>query len=64
VSRLARAPMQIAVSALGKEAPLWGSLLLAVTEARDRLRRGFRESKGAASAKPGKSGRWSRVASA
>jgi predicted NBD/HSP70 family sugar kinase len=64
VGGLARAPMQIAVSALGKEAPLWGSLLLAVNEARDRVRRGFRESKASTSAKSKKSGRWSRAASA
>jgi hypothetical protein len=38
VERIARAPLQIVVSALGKEAPLWGSLLIAATQARDRLR--------------------------
>ena len=36
VRRIARAPIEIVVSALGKEAPLWGSLLLAAREARRR----------------------------
>jgi glucokinase len=38
VERIARAPLKIVVSALGKEAPLWGSLLIAATSARERLR--------------------------
>jgi predicted NBD/HSP70 family sugar kinase len=64
VERLARAPMQLAVSTLGKEAPLWGSLLVAITEARDRLRRGLRESRGTAQVKTRKDGRWTRLAPA
>ena len=45
VSRIARAPLEIAVSALGKEAPLWGSLLVASKEARRQLRLRMREAR-------------------
>ncbi|HET7747375.1 MAG TPA: ROK family protein [Vicinamibacteria bacterium] len=37
VKRLSRAPVEIAVSALGKDAPLCGCLLMAATEARRRM---------------------------
>ena len=43
VLRFSRAPAEIVVSALGKEAPLQGGLLLAVNEARRQLRLGLRE---------------------
>ncbi len=45
VSRIARAPLEIVVSALGKEAPLWGSLLVASKEARRQLRLRMREAR-------------------
>ena len=45
VHRLARAPIDVVVSALGKEAPLWGGLLVATTEARGRLRHRVRETR-------------------
>ncbi|HET6899283.1 MAG TPA: ROK family protein [Vicinamibacteria bacterium] len=45
VSRIARAPLEIVVSALGKEAPLWGSLLMASREARRQLRLRLREAR-------------------
>ena len=38
VGRIARAPVELAVSALGKDAPLCGCLLVAATEARHQLR--------------------------
>jgi glucokinase len=38
VERLARAPVALAVSALGKDAPLCGCLLMAATEARKQVR--------------------------
>ena len=38
VARISRAPLEIVVSALGKEAPLWGSLLMASREAQRQLR--------------------------
>jgi glucokinase len=38
ITRISRAPLSIALSALGKEAPLWGGLLVALTAARDRVR--------------------------
>ena len=38
VERIARAPLEIVVSALGKDAPLCGSLLVAATEARKQVR--------------------------
>jgi predicted NBD/HSP70 family sugar kinase len=38
VKRVVPAPPEIVVSALGKEAPLWGCVLLAATEARHQLR--------------------------
>ena len=47
VERIAGAPVEIVVSALGKEAPLWGALLLAATEARAHLRLRLREAGGA-----------------
>lgn len=45
VSRIARAPIEIVVSTLGKEAPLAGSLLVAAKEAREILRRQLRHSR-------------------
>jgi glucokinase len=45
VSRISRAPLEIVVSALGKEAPLQGSLLLASKEARQQLRLRLREAR-------------------
>lgn len=47
VGRILPTPAEIVISALGKEAPLWGSLLVATTQARERLRRGLREVRGA-----------------
>ena len=44
-SRISRAPLEIVVSALGKEAPLWGSLLMASREARRQLRLRMREAR-------------------
>jgi predicted NBD/HSP70 family sugar kinase len=48
VRRIVPTPPEIVVSALGKEAPLWGSLLVATTEARERLRRRLREARASA----------------
>lgn len=48
VHRIAHAPIDLVVSALGKEAPLWGGLLVATTEARGRLRHRVRETRVAA----------------
>ena len=48
VHRIAHAPIDVVVSALGKEAPLWGGLLVATTEARGRLRHRVRETRVAA----------------
>jgi glucokinase len=45
VTRISRAPIQLAVSALGKDAPLCGSLLLAMTEARRHVRLRLREAR-------------------
>jgi predicted NBD/HSP70 family sugar kinase len=45
VSRISRPPLEIVVSALGKEAPLWGSLLMASREARRQLRLRLREAR-------------------
>ncbi len=42
VARVVPAPPQIVLSALGKEAPLWGCLLMAANEARARLRHQLR----------------------
>jgi predicted NBD/HSP70 family sugar kinase len=42
VGRIVRMPAQVVVSELGDEAPLWGSVLVATTEARDRLRQQLR----------------------
>jgi len=47
VGRIVPGPAEIVASALGKEAPLWGCLLVATTEARDRLRRRLREARAA-----------------
>ena len=38
VEGIARSPLEIVLSALGKDAPLCGSLLIAVTEARKHVR--------------------------
>jgi predicted NBD/HSP70 family sugar kinase len=46
VGRIVPAPVEIVISALGQEAPLWGSLLLATTEARQRLQERLREARG------------------
>lgn len=43
VGRIVPTPSAIVVSALGEEAPLWGSLLLARTEAAQRIRRQLRQ---------------------
>lgn len=39
---ISRAPVPVVLSALEKEAPLWGGMLVALTAARDRLRRDLR----------------------
>ena len=41
VARIVPGPAEIVVSSLGKEAPLWGCLLVATREARERLRQGL-----------------------
>jgi len=43
VARIVPGPTEIVVSSLGEEATLWGSLLVATSEARDRLRPHLRE---------------------
>ena len=43
VGRIVPGPAEIVVSSLGKEAPLWGCLLVATREARERLRQGLWE---------------------
>jgi glucokinase len=43
VARIVPGPARIVASTLGKEAPLWGSLLVATTEAREGLRVRLRE---------------------
>jgi glucokinase len=43
VGRIMPAPPEIVVSPLGKEAPLWGTLLVALTEAKEGLRQGLRQ---------------------
>src|SRR5262249_33876542 len=48
VTRITRAPIQVVLSTLGKEAPLWGALLTATTEARGRLRQRVRETRAVA----------------
>ena len=45
VGRIVPAPVEIVVSALGPEAPLWGSLLRATTEARKRLQERLRDAR-------------------
>ena len=45
VERIRRSPMEIVSSALGKEAPLSGCLLVAANDARQRLRHGLREAR-------------------
>jgi predicted NBD/HSP70 family sugar kinase len=47
VSRIIPTPSQIVPSALGEEAPLWGSLLVATQEARVRLRQRLRHAQAA-----------------
>ncbi len=44
VARIVPAPIQIAVSVLGKEAPMWGALMVATNEARRQLRQELRDS--------------------
>jgi predicted NBD/HSP70 family sugar kinase len=46
VGRIIPTPSQIVPSALGEEAPLWGSLLVATREARVRLRERLRHARG------------------
>jgi glucokinase len=41
VGQIMLEPSKVVVSALGKEAPLWGCVLVAITEAREHLRRGL-----------------------
>jgi hypothetical protein len=48
VRRIVPTPIEVVLSALGKEAPLWGALLMATTEARGRLRQRVRETRVAA----------------
>jgi len=43
VQSVSRAPVTVVLSALDKEAPLWGGLLVALSAARERLRRELRE---------------------
>jgi glucokinase len=38
IARITRAPITVALSSLGKEAPLWGGLLVALTAAREHVR--------------------------
>jgi glucokinase len=45
VAQISRPPLEIVVSALGKEAPLWGSLLMASREARRQVRLRMREAR-------------------
>ena len=45
VGRIVPRPSRIVVSKLGDEAPLWGSLLVAATEARERLQRPLRQNR-------------------
>ena len=45
VARMVPTAPQIVVSALGKEAPLWGCLLVAATEARRQVRLRLREAR-------------------
>jgi glucokinase len=47
VERIVPPPIQIVLSALGKEAPLWGSLLVATRAARERLRQQLRKARAA-----------------
>lgn len=47
VGRIVPMPTNIVVSALDKEAPLWGTLLVATREARERLRQRLREARAA-----------------
>jgi len=50
VARIVPRPSEIVVSTLGKEAPLWGSLLLAIEEAHERLRQQLRRTRGSVGA--------------
>jgi glucokinase len=43
VGRIVPTPSEVVMSALGEEASLWGSLLVATTEARNRIRQALRE---------------------
>ena len=45
VTRLCRVPVEVVVSALGREAPLWGSLLVASKEARRQVRHRLKEAR-------------------
>ena len=42
VQSISRAPVNVVLSALGKEAPLWGGLLVALNEASERVRKELR----------------------
>ena len=48
VHRIVPMPSQIVASALGEEAPLWGALLVATREARERLRQSLRNARASA----------------
>jgi predicted NBD/HSP70 family sugar kinase len=52
VGQILPTPTEIAVSTLGADAPLWGALLLATNEARERLRLRLRDEQVAARAGP------------
>jgi predicted NBD/HSP70 family sugar kinase len=43
IARITRAPINVALSSLGKDAPLWGGLLVALRAARDQVRRELRK---------------------
>jgi len=52
VGRIVPTPSRIVVSALGEEAPLWGSLLVATTDAQERLKQQLRLEQGGAASRP------------
>jgi hypothetical protein len=43
VQSISRAPVNVVLSALDKEAPLWGGLLVALNAARERVRKELRD---------------------